>query len=37
MECTEYKKCTYSYHGHEIEHNGLNATVGFRIVLRHTN
>ena len=27
--------CTYSYHGQEIEHNGRNATVGFRIVLRH--
>ncbi len=29
--------CTYSYHAHEIEHNGRNATLGFRIVLRHTN
>ena len=26
--------CTYSYHGREIEHNGRDATVGFRIVLR---
>ena len=24
-------------HGREIEHNGRNATVGFRIVLRHSN
>ena len=27
--------CTYSYHGREKEHNGRNATVGFRIVLRY--
>ena len=26
--------CTSSYHGREIEHNGRNATIGFRIVLR---
>ena len=26
--------CTYSYHGREKEHNGRDATVGFRIVLR---
>ena len=26
--------CTSSYHGREKEHNGRNATVGFRIVLR---
>ena len=26
--------CTSAYHGREIEHNGRNATVGFRIVLR---
>lgn len=29
--------CRYSYHGREIEHNGRNATVGFRIVLRYIN
>ena len=29
--------CKYSYHGREIEHNGRNATVGFRIVLRRVN
>jgi formylglycine-generating enzyme required for sulfatase activity len=29
--------CTNAYHAHEIEHNGRNATLGFRIVLRHTN
>lgn len=29
--------CTSSYHAHEIEHNGRNATLGFRIVLRHAN
>lgn len=27
--------CTSAYHGREIQHNGRNATVGFRIVLRH--
>ncbi|MDY6347231.1 MAG: SUMF1/EgtB/PvdO family nonheme iron enzyme [Bacteroidales bacterium] len=26
--------CTYSYHGREIQHNGRDATLGFRIVLR---
>ena len=26
--------CTQSYHGREIQHNGRNATLGFRIVLR---
>jgi formylglycine-generating enzyme required for sulfatase activity len=34
---SEPYSCTYSYHAHEIEHNGRNATLGFRIVLRHTN
>lgn len=29
--------CTNAYHAHEIEHNGRNATLGFRIVLRHIN
>ncbi|MBR6171312.1 MAG: SUMF1/EgtB/PvdO family nonheme iron enzyme [Bacteroidaceae bacterium] len=29
--------CTNAYHGREIEHNGRNATLGFRIVLRHIN
>ena len=29
--------CTSSYHGRVSEHNGRNATVGFRIVLRRTN
>lgn len=31
---SESYTCTYSYHGREIEHNGRNATLGFRIVLR---
>lgn len=26
--------CTYSYHGREKDHNGRDATLGFRIVLR---
>ena len=29
--------CTSAYHGREKEHNGRDATLGFRIVLRHTN
>jgi len=29
--------CTSAYHGREIEHNGRNATLGFRIVLRRIN
>lgn len=29
--------CKCSYHGREIEHNGRNATLGFRIVLRRVN
>jgi len=29
--------CRYSYHGREIEHNGRDATLGFRIVLRRVN
>ena len=31
---SESYTCRASYHGREIEHNGRNATVGFRIVLR---
>ncbi|MBQ2187153.1 MAG: SUMF1/EgtB/PvdO family nonheme iron enzyme [Bacteroidales bacterium] len=31
---SESYACTSAYHGREIEHNGRNATVGFRIVLR---
>jgi len=31
---SESYTCTSSYHGREKEHNGRNATVGFRIVLR---
>jgi len=34
---SEPNTCRSSYHGREIQHNGRNATVGFRIVLRHTN
>ena len=34
---SEPHTCTYSYHGREIEHNGRDATVGFRIVLRLTS
>ena len=29
--------CTSAYHGREKEHNGRDATVGFRIVLRRVN
>ncbi len=34
---SEPNTCTSAYHGREIEHNGRNATVGFRIVLRRVN
>ena len=34
---SETLTCRYSYHGREIEHNGRDATIGFRIVLRRVN
>jgi formylglycine-generating enzyme required for sulfatase activity len=34
---SEPNTCTSAYHGREIEHNGRDATLGFRIVLRRVN